>query len=446
MSEQPRKLAKVRGDTPTKKGNKWKKKCDNNNNPRRSGQNVRKKLNNTKSKELPGRRVNEDIKGETNTFVDGMYRRVEPYDYSFNCFVKGRWIGKSLIDVFSKEFQANTREHYERAISNGLITVNNRRVLPDVKLKNNQQICNTVHRHEPPVCSSAIDVILEDDNYVVVNKPASIPVHPCGRYRHNTVLALLGHEQHKWGLYTCHRLDRLTSGVLVFAKTVSAATVMEKALKARDVKKTYLCRVVGKFPKKCTCTEPIVVVSHRVGVCSVGEEGKPCETEFMRLSYNASTNTSIVECKPHTGRMHQLRVHLRHLGHPIDNDPIYNCCEWDQSVEEVVEAISARRFEMDETTACRPYDPTKMREGCVDCRKTYKDPTKDKMCIHLHAWKLSCSIGTFEAPRPQWSIVDNAEEEDNEEDGEENQVQEREAETESNNVNNTFTNFTCSVM
>lgn len=91
-----------------------------------------------------------------------------------------------------------------------------------------------------------------------------------------------------------------------------------------------MCRVEGEFPaKEVTCKEPILVVSYKVGVCRVDPQGKPCETVFQRLSYNG--HSSVVQCRPLTGRTHQIRVHLQFLGHPILNDPIYNSVAWGPS-------------------------------------------------------------------------------------------------------------------
>lgn len=88
-----------------------------------------------------------------------------------------------------------------------------------------------------------------------------------------------------------------------------------------------MCRVLGEFPEaEVTCEEPILVVSCKVGVCRVDPKGKACKTVFQRLSYNGKT--SVVKCFPHTGRTHQIRVHLQFLGHPIINDPIYNTDAW----------------------------------------------------------------------------------------------------------------------
>ncbi|CAA9996117.1 unnamed protein product, partial [Nesidiocoris tenuis] len=72
------------------------------------------------------------------------------------------------------------------------------------------------------------------------------------------------------------------------------------------------------------CSEPIEVVSYKIGVCKVSPKGKECTTTFQKLGYNAETNTSVVLCLPHTGRMHQIRVHLQYLGYPVVNDPLYN--------------------------------------------------------------------------------------------------------------------------
>lgn len=97
-----------------------------------------------------------------------------------------------------------------------------------------------------------------------------------------------------------------------------------------QLEKEYVCRVEGEFPtEEVTCKEPILVVSYKVGVCRVDTRGKPCETVFQRLSYNG--HSSVVRCRPLTGRTHQIRVHLQFLGHPILNDPIYNSVAWGPS-------------------------------------------------------------------------------------------------------------------
>ncbi|PNI94344.1 RPUSD2 isoform 2 [Pan troglodytes] len=196
--------------------------------------------------------------------------------------------------------------------------------------KDNDFLRNTVHRHEPPVTAEPIRLLAENEDVVVVDKPSSIPVHPCGRFRHNTVIFILGKEHQLKELHPLHRLDRLTSGVLMFAKTAAVSERIHEQVRDRQLEKEYVCRVEGEFPtEEVTCKEPILVVSYKVGVCRVDPRGKPCETVFQRLSYNGQS--SVVRCRPLTGRTHQIRVHLQFLGHPILNDPIYNSVAWGPS-------------------------------------------------------------------------------------------------------------------
>lgn len=95
---------------------------------------------------------------------------------------------------------------------------------------------NTVHRHEPPVVGKPLEVLVDDGEVLVVDKPASIPVHPCGRFRHNTVIFILGKERGISELHTVHRLDRLTSGVLLFARTLETSKKLDQLVRDRQVR------------------------------------------------------------------------------------------------------------------------------------------------------------------------------------------------------------------
>ncbi|XP_071070210.1 pseudouridylate synthase RPUSD2 isoform X2 [Dasypus novemcinctus] len=259
---------------------------------------------------------------ETSYFFEGGLRKVRPYYFDFRTYCKGRWVGHSLQHVFSTEFRAHPLAYYEAAIRAGRLRLNEE---PD-----NDFLRNTVHRHEPPVTAEPIRLLAENEEVVVVDKPSSIPVHPCGRFRHNTVIFILGKEHQFKELHPLHRLDRLTSGVLMFAKTAAVSERIHEQVRDRQLEKEYVCRVEGEFPaEEVTCKEPILVVTYKVGVCRVDPRGKPCETVFQRLSYNG--HSSVVLCRPLTGRTHQIRVHLQFLGHPIINDPIYNSVAWGPS-------------------------------------------------------------------------------------------------------------------
>ncbi|XP_051833049.1 pseudouridylate synthase RPUSD2 [Antechinus flavipes] len=265
---------------------------------------------------------------ETSYYFEGGLRKVRPYYFDFQTYCKGRWVGRSLLHVYSTEFRAHPLSYYEAAAKAGRLRLNEQPVRNlDVILKDNDFLRNTVHRHEPPVTAEPIRLLAEDDEVVVVDKPSSMPVHPCGRFRHNTVIFILGKEHQLKELHPLHRLDRLTSGVLMFAKTASVSERIHEQVRDRQLEKEYVCRVEGEFPAEAViCKEPILVVSYKVGLCRVDPQGKPCETVFQRLSYNGQS--SVVHCRPLTGRTHQIRVHLQFLGHPIINDPIYNTAAW----------------------------------------------------------------------------------------------------------------------
>jgi len=137
------------------------------------------------------------------------------------------------------------------------------------------------------------------------------------------VVFILAKEYNLKNLRTIHRLDRLTSGLLMFGRNPRKAREMEHQIRNRQVMKEYVCRVSGEFPEgKTECSQPVEVVSYKIGVCKVSPQGKECRTEFERLSFNGKT--SVVLCRPFTGRMHQIRVHLQYLGFPVMNDPLYN--------------------------------------------------------------------------------------------------------------------------
>ncbi|XP_011177484.1 pseudouridylate synthase RPUSD2 [Zeugodacus cucurbitae] len=265
----------------------------------------------------------EDRYDETSYYFENGLRKVYPYYFTFTTFTKGRWVDEKILDVFSREFRAHPPEEYKRSILTGSLKVNYESVPVDYKLKHNDLLSNTVHRHEVPVTDQRISIVHMDEDIVVINKPASIPVHPCGRYRHNTVVFILAKEYNLKNLRTIHRLDRLTSGLLLFGRTPKKARLLEQQIRNRDVEKEYVCRVEGNFPDGVIeCDEPILVVSYKIGVCKVSPKGKDCSTTFEKISYNGTT--SVVLCKPLTGRMHQIRVHLQYLGYPIVNDPLYN--------------------------------------------------------------------------------------------------------------------------
>lgn len=283
-----------------------------------------------------------------------------------------------------------------------------------------------------------------DDDLIVVNKPPGVPVHPAGRYRHNSVLNILSIE-HKVAsdIAPCNRLDRLTSGLMFFSQHASSASKMSKYLFDREVSKEYVARVIGEFPEgTITCEEPVLSVNPMLGLNRVHPTGKTAKSSFERLSFNGVT--SVVRCKPFTGRTHQLRVHLQYLGHPIANDPLYaNKRVWgpdlskfrDQRDEDVTAKLMAlNRSELADFGSFAPPVQNEARndseyvtnetlteagnrrdrrlgellteELCDVCQAPlYSDPTPSELGIFLHALKYSADDGTwaYETSPPAWA-------------------------------------------
>lgn len=243
-----------------------------------------------------------------------------------------------------------------QALADGKVTVNGKTAAPDTVIKNGEVISHTLHRHEPPVTGHEIGIIHEDNDILVIDKPAGVPVHAAGRYHYNSIVEIL-RSQHgqEFVPRPCNRLDRLTSGVMFIAKHPKAADAITIKLKQRTVQKEYIARVKGRFPDGVVvCDQPIMSVSPKLGLNRVRATGKDAKTKFRRLAYyppaspaperdedevtasgdrpatpppllaNESEGYSIVHCLPLTGRTHQIRVHLQFLGHPITNDPIYS--------------------------------------------------------------------------------------------------------------------------
>ncbi|PLB51158.1 pseudouridine synthase [Aspergillus steynii IBT 23096] len=286
-------------------------------------------------------------------------RRVKPYHFTYNTFCKERWRNRELVDIFISEFRDRPPEYYRQALIDGKVTVDKKAVGPHHVVKNGEVISHTLHRHEPPVTANEIGIIHEDDDLMVIDKPAGVPVHSAGRYHYNSIIEILRAQYGiDWTPRPCNRLDRLTSGVMFIGKHAKGAEKMAGKLKQRTVQKEYVARVKGKFPDGVViCDQPIMSVSPKVGLNRVRATGKEATTKFRRLAYyppptqeelagtassggdsadgerpatpppmlsNETEGYSVVHCLPLTGRTHQIRVHLQFLGHPITNDPIYS--------------------------------------------------------------------------------------------------------------------------
>ena len=164
------------------------------------------------------------------------------------------------------------------------------------------------------------DILFENDDFVAVNKPAGFLSIPDREGKDPSLKGLL---KEKYGnIFTVHRLDRGTSGVIVFAKNETTHKYLSKIFEERAVEKIYQGLVQGTLPeKKGSIDLPIMEHPAKLGMMVINKKGKASLTDYEVIE--ESGLYSLVQFQIHTGRTHQIRVHMQSLGHPIACDELY---------------------------------------------------------------------------------------------------------------------------
>ena len=287
----------------------------------------------------------------------------------------------------------------KRRVVEGAIRIEAKETTLDTVIEEHDVIVTRLHRHEPPVPDTPVVVLSVEEGFVVVDKPAGVPVHPTGRYNKNTVVSILETEQGLRRLKPLYRLDKNTSGVLLFADNPATARSFQAALARRDsaIGKVYLARVVGRFPERLEVDRPIALV--RFGTeaqNSCRDDGVPARSSFERVLYDEASDTSVVRCVPHTGRTHQLRLHLQSCGHPICNDASY-----------LLHQIHKPRTpdgDVARETALRQTHGWDFDPHCPDCLDPKGDPLDHS--IWLHAVEYRYGTHVWSTPPPPFSLPD----------------------------------------
>eukprot|EP00949_MAST-11_sp_MAST-11-sp1_P004693 g4693.t1 len=252
-----------------------------------------------------------------------------------------------------------------------------------------------------------------ENGLLVINKPSPMPVQREVGYRQANVMNLLKQQLRLSGcLRPLHRLDLVTSGVLMLSLKKEAAQEICSLIAARKVQKTYVARVRGCFPHDETLA------------CEADVDGKPAVTYFHAYNtheYPAAgrSDSTVVVCKPLTGRKHQIREHLQHLGFPIVNDPQHGGLHHHDAMPSpykddsrgtlfhfLQESIRSGREEGKDTSELEKHAQA-IQAKDVRWLGEQKVFTRG---IYLHAWKYECLADdgqirwSFEAPLPEWVV------------------------------------------
>ena len=236
--------------------------------------------------------------------------------------------GQRIDSYLPRRFNWRSRAYFDGLLSTGTITVNGQRVKKAYRVRAHDQICLELpesYRTPFDYDSIPLQVLYEDETLIAIDKPGTLAVQPTGRYIHENLLYRLRHHyRQERGDPDCdpcivHRLDRETSGVIVFAKGAGHASRIAEQFAHRTTRKFYLAIVHGHPPICGQIDYPLLATKDRHVV--LDPLGKQARTGYHVLSHHG--RYALVCLQLFTGRQHQLRVHLASIGHPIVGDPFY---------------------------------------------------------------------------------------------------------------------------
>lgn len=174
-----------------------------------------------------------------------------------------------------------------------------------------------------------LDIRYEDRDLLVVNKAAGVPIHP-SQGNHDNTLAngiawYLGEKGEAATYRAINRLDRDTTGLLILARHALSACMLSEMVRAHAIRRCYLAAASGLVPPEGVIDAPIArTCDSTIERCVDFERGDSARTHYRTLCYNRDTDCSLVELRLETGRTHQIRVHMKHIGHPLPGDFLYN--------------------------------------------------------------------------------------------------------------------------
>jgi 23S rRNA pseudouridine1911/1915/1917 synthase len=253
----------------------------------------------------------------------------EPASREVKLTIPASLAGLRLDQALAKLLPEESRTRLAKLIEEGRVRVDGATATPRSKVKSGEavDVALAPRREESAFAPEeiALDIVHEDDDVLVIDKPAGLVVHPGSGNWSGTMLNALLHHAPRLGELAragiVHRLDKDTSGLLAVAKNEPAQASLVRQLQARTMKRSYLALARGVVKGPGTVDAPVGRDPRSRTRMAVVATGKPAVTRYrVRKAFARHT---LLQCELESGRTHQIRVHLASIGHPVEGDPVY---------------------------------------------------------------------------------------------------------------------------
>jgi 23S rRNA pseudouridine1911/1915/1917 synthase len=242
--------------------------------------------------------------------------------YAYTTVISSKHHGQTLLSHLANLYPHSSPQAWQRNLNNHEVTIDGVTATGNESLTSGQSLVWNRPPWVEPDSPQYFEVLLDDPHLLAVNKPGGLPTLPGGGFMESTLLHLV--QKQSPNANPVHRLGRATTGIVLFAKTPQAAAQLSADWNTYRIQKIYRALAQGIAQHDAyEILMPIGLVPHPLigSVWAANANGKPSKTLAKVIS--RSTSTTIFELALHSGRPHQIRIHLASIGHPLVGDPLY---------------------------------------------------------------------------------------------------------------------------